>query len=69
MSEENHLLQCIPLYTGCFPNGEGLTAEDLALRTGLLGERLLPFLDSLKAQGIVEQVTGGAPRWRLKKLS
>lgn len=69
VSEENHLLRCLPLYTACFPSGAGLTAEELAERTGLPGERLLPLLDSLNTQGIVEQVTGGAPRWRLKKLS
>ncbi|MFQ5988750.1 MAG: FAD-dependent oxidoreductase [Candidatus Methylomirabilales bacterium] len=68
-SEERHLLQCMPLYTDSFPNGKGLTAEDLAFQTGLLGERLVSLLASLETQGIVERVAGGETRWRLTKLS
>ncbi len=68
-SEEDHLLQCLPLYTDCLSNGKGLTAEDLDIRTGLPGERLIALLASLEAQGIVERVAGGETRWRLTKLS
>jgi DNA-binding IscR family transcriptional regulator len=57
------------LYTGAFPNGAGLTAAELATRTGLSVEQLSPLFTALEGQGILEQVPGAETRWRLTKLS
>ncbi|MFQ5882027.1 MAG: FAD-dependent oxidoreductase [Candidatus Methylomirabilales bacterium] len=66
---EAHLLQCMHLYARCFPDGEGLTPEELALRTGLEREQFPTLLAATEGRGIVEQVRGGKVRWRLKKWS
>lgn len=68
-SAQSHLLQCMHLFTACYPDGDGLTIDELALRTGLLGERLVPLVAGLEADGFAERVEGGELRWRLKKLS
>ena len=69
ISEADHLLQSLHLYTGAFPNGVGLTAAELATRTGLSVEHLSPLFTALEGQGILEQVPGSETRWRLTKLS
>jgi ferredoxin--NADP+ reductase len=67
-SARSHLLRCMQLFSGCYPNSDGLTIEELAHRTGLLGERLVSLLAALEADGFVKRAEGEELRWRLTTL-